>query len=603
MSLDSLSDSKNTYHSTRNDSVSHLLLTEVDIADISVHQQFLALSLNSPRSSDVHSAKRTESVQCRRLFMPRTCLLLGLQLLLEKTLGSKQRINFQDLLYMLLHFGNTSKKFRDLITLSVTSLLNGKLIHERMYQSTFLKRFLTRGSVLIDNGSGSSSAFVCDYGNPETVVVFAVDKASELILCNCNRDTYLSTIQLCKHNNLQHLEVSPKDSGDFLNFSHLFSNLLSLKIEGPRSVTRIILSVYVQELTKLQTLIVSANNSKISIIGLPDLACLTVLHLSYLDSCDALNPLVKLRQADFNGINSPLLELLLHNRDNYQCCKLSLNILMIPDSISWVANNILTGFTMCFSRSELHFSTFQVPLVQELMVYDSSMSLTTLEFDTTNRLQSLHFFLMPHSQCHLKILTPLYLLSLHVSSLNLQDLHVLLQNCDYLRVMYLSRIDSDLNPHSATICLNYLESLQLNDVKGVFRCFSALPRLTYMRLYGVPDFSFDAVSVKFPLLKQLSLEMCNITGSVQSNYSLRSLEIKNCQVNCASELFLYFYKLTTLGIYILKPVTDFELLIPSFVKVIRYTGVTLNSHITTHRDNPNLRTIIHAHTSSLKKTN
>ncbi|KAL0212485.1 hypothetical protein RCL1_006111 [Eukaryota sp. TZLM3-RCL] len=509
------------------------------------------------------------------MFIPRTCLLKGLHLIFEHALDSVERFDFSSVFQLALHFGNVSKEFRTLVQKSMTKFFECRTISQEQFKTPFLRRFLTRGSVYVSPFLFKSS--VHEFYKPDSNIEFTDLNAIELSLRSPFRRLFPSTPgSLVENHCLRHVEFSSHLLGNSFYFSSQFSALLTLKVSGFRGDPLDSLSFNVQELVNLTCFeVLDPGLMTITVEGLSHLNCLKFIHLCQVKCQDGLHPLVKLMRAEYVCLDNDSLEVLFKNRDNYQFCQLSLESINIPHSLEWIKSGVLTHYKprlASFDDDCTLFSTNDLPCLKELTIDFYSDTLTRLEVCGNNCLENLYIDMDGKRDVGIKFDPLLYIHVLCLKAIDSGFFYNILHVCPFLKHLELENISFTGEKKVFTKQVQYLQFLQVTGVRGLFANLLCLPKLTTMKLARVSDFHFDQLSVTFPVLKQFSLEFCDIQGTAQPNFSIKFLTISECNLSNGADVISNFSNLRFLRLSYRRIDVNLSLQLPSSLMNLHCSG-------------------------------
>ncbi|KAL0218097.1 hypothetical protein RCL1_008945 [Eukaryota sp. TZLM3-RCL] len=504
----------------------------------------------------------------------RSCLLSGIYQLIQQAVAKTQRFDYCKVFTLTLHFGNVSQRFRDLVHIVMSKVFEGKTITEKDFRSPFIKRFLTRGSVLIRSPTKSSFH---TFSDPYSNVKFTDSNASKLRCYSRFRRFWNSNIgESIQHNLLRHLEVAPCLLGHSCYFSAQFSPLLSLKIYGFKNERFGVVSLNIQELTNLTCFEIRVPHSTTrTVTGLSHLSLLQVIVIGGVTSCEGLHPLAKLQRAEYIRIQQNSLELLFKNPDNYQVCELSLADIDLPASLEWVNSCILTKFTIRLNSNDDKrplFSTNDFPLLKELSVKVESDSDVTLHFSSTIlHLEQFSLQSINNSKVNLRIESYSLIQNLQLTGVGPRECCQCLQICSYLKNLSLDNINFIVEESTGYFELKYLEELSISKIVGLFTNFPRCPKLSALKLIRVKDFYFDYIPVFFPRLKDVYLNYSVVQGATKPNTTVQFVTIYHCEL-FNSRIISQFSKLKLLKVAHVDYHTSFDLQVPGSLLNLHCNG-------------------------------
>ncbi|KAL0217956.1 hypothetical protein RCL1_008804 [Eukaryota sp. TZLM3-RCL] len=509
----------------------------------------------------------TETFRKNCIVVPKPCLLKGLHLLFNSDSKGTDFLFLSNVLPLCLHFGNVSSQFRTMVIASMTKLCEGKTILERHFRSSFIQRFLTRGSVYVGDFLFKSS--IHEFITPNPDLKFDAANVSTLCISDKNQQ-FLHTLAL--YHCLRHLEITLLSLGNSFFFPSSLGGLLSLKVVGSRGILLDSVSINVKELASLTSIdLIMRGTTRAVVFGLNCLCGLDSIHVERVSSCDGLHPLARIQRAVVEEVENVCLEILFRNRENYQFCELSLVNIDIPASLEWIKSSILTNYTFNLSfngpRCEL-FSTKDFSFLQELHFLSYQDDVVTLEIVSPNNLDVLRV----NGLVDVNFNSSFHVETLFLRGLTSKNVYNCLVNCPYVRQLYLSDFTTT-NEESIMIKkvdqLKYLRVLDLCNVFGFLSNFSSLPKLVSLSLSEVENFDINILFTKFPFLENLSLEECVIQGSSQPNCYLKFLTISQCEVINGFSVISEFSNLKLLKVKLLKEDAIFDLQLPKSLKNIQ----------------------------------
>ncbi|KAL0210660.1 hypothetical protein RCL1_005096 [Eukaryota sp. TZLM3-RCL] len=519
-----------------------------------IHQQ----TPRHARPSLSQSRVNSDLIEIEPFFLPQVCLQKGLFLLILKMIEERS-LGFDVAAVAILHFGNISKRFRDIVIVSATKVFQGRTVLKHQFKSPFVKRFLSRGII---------SSMFADYEfvSPNSNIEYNDINACSLnFIKSCNK---IASYDFSRYKLLRHLEVDARLLDNSHSFPSQLSPLLSLQISGCPTGNANSFSVDIRELKNLTSFHIKSFGT---VTGLSYLTLLKKLKLSKLINCDGIHPLAKIEEAEYEELEQDCLEILFQNPDNYQFCELSLVQITIPTSAEWIKTSILSSYTPqnLSSNEELYqlFSRNDLQLLKRLCLAANYRS-----FGSNNRFDNFDFDTFCDSLSTFHHIPILYIQSLELKGVGHTHFHKILRSAPFIKELYLDDVSFVDGENLCFDQLKRLKKLEVTQVVGLFSKLSCLPKLSSLRLSNVNDFHFDHIPFLFPNLERLSLLFCVIRGFAQPNSTIKTMLLANCEVSNGYYAISQFKNLKYLAANCILPQFVFDLQVPDSLNVLKCVG-------------------------------
>ncbi|KAL0220874.1 hypothetical protein RCL1_000728 [Eukaryota sp. TZLM3-RCL] len=315
----------------------------------------------------------------------------------------------------------------------------------------------------------------------------------------------------------------PVDDITLPSFTHLESLELILA-DRPLSIDLSLVSFVLSLSVKGSPLVL--------VSGISTMSKLTSLELDSVAVKDGLHPEVDLKSAIYSFISEESLTILLFKQSNYENCKISIGEYS-HCSVAWnVCRQIFSlnivwdeNVARNFSKTRFTFSTINYPFIKDFSLnHDVPIDIT---LSSCCQLDSLTLRSDGPSVPSISLDPLLFLSSIELIMVNMSVLYLLLNHCPYVRQLKIQHLrPANILNQVSNVSLNYLRVFQINSVHNFLSVLPTMPRLLFMDLEHVADFSFDQLDSRFPYLSRLHLHECPLSGRLSTpNMTLLDLSI------------------------------------------------------------------------------